>query len=172
MTKKPRGKTQKAIDMVLIRHLSSLGWSMNKIHSHPDLKDHIGLTTIKNDVKEVLAEWKNDTPLDLDIYKIQTLQILNYAISESSQAWEKSKADKVKKTLKTKGLGSANSQSDVPLDKETGVQTENAFGNPNYLKRLLDSVEKRNKLLGLYPDIKHKHTGKIAVQPITGMRVT
>jgi len=148
-----RNDLEKQKDRELIKDLRLRRLSIRQIVSHPDLQ-HISQTQIFDDLKLIESEWKNNTLIDLDKKKQEQLETLDFIIRENSEAWEKSKADKIKKSIKNKN-------DKVKGDsKETGVQTETIHGDHNYMKRVLDAIAEQNKILGLHAPVKSELSGK------------
>lgn len=142
-----RNDLEKQTDRELIKDLRLRRLSTRQIAAHPDLT-HISHTQIFNDLKLIENEWKNNTSIDLDKKKQEQLETLDFIIRENSEAWEKSKADKIKKSIKNKEDDSKGKT------KETGVQTETIHGDHNYMKRVLDAIAEQNKILGLHAPVK------------------
>ena len=148
-----RNDLEKQQDRELIKDLRLRRLSYRQIASHPDLK-HISESQVFDDLKLIENEWKNNTSIDLDKKKQEQLETLDFIIRENSEAWEKSKADKIKKSIKNK-------EDELKgKTKETGVQTETIHGDHNYMKRVLDAIAEQNKILGLHSPIKTELSGK------------
>lgn len=147
-----RNEAQKTKDRELIKDLRLLGWTIRQIANHNEL-NHLSHTQVHSDLKKVEKEWKEKTLIDLDIAKKRNVARLDWAINECSVAWEKSKADKVKKTVKSK-TKSGNEE------KEQGVQTETISGDSQYIKRITEAIQEQNKMLGTHATVKVQNTNK------------
>jgi|GEM_PF-5824643 len=147
-----RNDLEKQADRELIKDLRLRRLSTRQIATHPDLS-HISHSQVYADLKLIEANWKSTTSIDLDKKKQEQLETLDFIIRESSEAWEKSKADKVKKSIKNKDDFKGKS-------KESGIQTETIHGDHNYMKRVLDALTEQNKILGLHAPVKAEVSGK------------
>lgn len=148
-----RNNLEKQKDRELIKELRLRRCTMMQISKHPDLQ-HISYSQIYADLKLIESEWKENTLIDLDKKKQEQLETLDFIIRENSEAWEKSKTDKIKKSIKNKDDDSKGKS------KETGVQTETIHGDHNYMKRILDAIAEQNKILGLHAPVKNELSGK------------
>ena len=148
-----RNDLEKQQDRELIKELRLRRQSLRQMAAHPEL-NHLSKSQIDYDLKLIESEWKENTSIDLDKKKQEQLETLDFIIRENSEAWEKSKADKIKKSIKNKEDDSKGKT------KESGVQTETIHGDHNYMKRVLDAIAEQNKILGLHSPIKTELSGK------------
>lgn len=148
---KHRNEMQLQKDYELIKDLRLKRWTVRQMSGHEELK-HITFQQIHKDLKKIEEEWKNNTDIDLDKKKQEQLQTLDYVIRECTEAWEKSKAEKVKKSVKKKDQGSGSKQKST--QSESSIQTETIQGDHNYMKRALDAIQEQNRILGLHAPVK------------------
>ena len=163
-----RNEIEKAVDRELIKELRLQRWGVRKMSFHPDL-NHISFAQIYADVKIIEKQWKEKTALDLDAYKVKQMQSLDYLIREASEAWTKSKKEKIKRNIKEKSIKAEDK--DLVLNKETSASTESNTGDANYLKAFIDALKEQNKMLGLHAPSKSELSGNIKIEPITGMEI-
>jgi hypothetical protein len=142
---KPRNKPQAERDRILISKLYLEGHSQWEIHT----KLGISQATVSRDIAILIRYWrisatKNiDTAMQIELTRINKLEI------EYWQAWERSKEENKKKSIKQKYITSELKQ---PL--EISSATEDRNGDPRYLQGVQWCVETRCKILGINAPIK------------------
>jgi len=108
----------------------------------------IGRSTIQADLKVCRKRWLTESVDAINQGKIESLQRLDYLMSEASDAWERSKLDKVKQTQKRTKRGGKDE------GEEFTATTEKQAGDPALLAKMIDIVKERNRVLGIgRPDL-------------------
>lgn len=158
---KHRTKLEKEQDYEKITNLKLQRYSLRQIGKVLNLSHQ----QVKQDLKVIEERWQEKTNLNLDQEKTKQLETLDIVIKESFQAWENSKQDKIKKSIKDK-TGKDNT-------KEKAVLTENNYGDISYLKTVTDAVKEQNKMLGVHASLKteSKLSGSLNLDQITGMNI-
>ena len=96
------------------------------------------INMVNYDLREVRKRWRASTVRDFDAHREEQLARLDLIEAAAWREWERSCKDYYKQTTGTGAMG--------PIDKEeTGGQT----GDPRYMNVILNTVERRCKLLGL-----------------------
>ena len=159
------GEYRRVIVAELYRH----GYSYREIRE--EVMNRLGiakysLKTVHDDIKALLAEWREMRQLDIDELQQLELQRIEETIKEAWAAWEKSKTDYDKKRSKQFGVPAAkgeggngdNSIETTALEqsKEEIVQS----GDVRYLDIIHKVSVERRKILGLYAPEKREITGK------------
>lgn len=106
--------------------------------------------TVFADIKLLTSRWEKDSEVIHTIERIKTKQLrrLDLLMAETFIEWERSKGDKVKQTQKkVEGNGGESSM----LDRnESTVTIEPQFGSPALMGKLIDIVDRQNRVLGIY----------------------
>lgn len=154
---------------VIVAELYRHGYSYREIRE--EVMNRLGiakysLKTVHDDIKALLAEWREMRQLDIDELQQLELQRIEETIKEAWAAWEKSKTDYDKKRSKQFGVPAAkgeggngdNSIETTALEqsKEEVVQS----GDVRYLDIIHKVSVERRKILGLYAPVKREITGK------------
>ena len=132
--------------------------------------DTYALTTVRNDIKLMLAEWKEARLSAVDEAVTLELARIDEMIRESWSAWERSKENSVRKTQRQRALPvvsddvgkslSQGSQDDVAVVAMEQEQVEETnVGDPRFLQLVNQLSSERRKILGLYAPEKHEVTG-------------
>ena len=154
---------------VIVAELYRHGYSYREIRE--EVMNRLGiakysLKTVHDDIKALLAEWREMRQLNVDELQQLELQRIEETIKEAWAAWEKSKTDYDKKRSKQYGVPAAkgeggngdNSIETTALEqsKEEVVQS----GDVRYLDIIHKVSVERRKILGLYAPEKREITGK------------
>ena len=154
---------------VIVAELYRHGYSYREIRE--EVMNRLGiakysLKTVHDDIKALLAEWREMRQLDIDELQQLELQRIEETIKEAWAAWEKSKTDYDKKRSKQYGVPASkgeggngdNSIETTALEqsKEEVVQS----GDVRYLDIIHKVSVERRKILGLYAPEKREITGK------------
>lgn len=146
--KKPRGKRTKEQvlhDTAEISRLYRLGVLQTEIARQLELTNAM----VSRTIDKLNQEWLKAAGVDFYAARARELADINYIEMEASEAWEASKKDE-RWTTKSGGEG---------LVARATITSKSQTGDPQYLKIMLDCVDKRCKLLGLVVQ-KVEHTGK------------
>lgn len=165
MGRNKSGRTdgQKTDDYIFIAKLLAEGRSYRDIaaqlneHNKEIGKDYtLSKSTIGNDVKKILEEWRNerleiiDQMIDVDLLELRHIK------RECWESWEKSKTKESHKyKYKRKPGGGV---SEKILEEST---VEKTAGDPRYIEKILTCMEKRQTLLGYAAPKRVEHSGKI-----------
>jgi hypothetical protein len=107
--------------------------------------------------------------LTIELEKINVLEL------EYWNVWEKSKADRKKKSIKKKTTVASKSITDRKLPVEETTEYNDTemvnMGDPRYLTGIQWCIEQRCKLLGIGAPTKVEMSGSIILEQITGMKV-
>lgn len=170
MSKSPthkRTRLQREKDLLLIADLYGKNYSYRKIADKLNQERPYNITfqQVSYDIKSLFDEWQAEHKEKVDSYLIEQLKKLDLLECEYWSAWERSKAEFKKKTIKGKGC-SAGQKKSMPMEQT--LHTEERNGNPAYLAGVERCIEKRAKLLGLAVD-KVEHSGEIKTNaaPVT-----
>lgn len=163
--KKPkRTAAQREIDAAFCFNLYLQGQSMRKIckrfneKSIEDGRNYtISTMAVHKDIKMAIADYrsKNDELIEEQVHI--ELARLNRIEAEMWDAWESSKA--MRRRTKIKGGTIEGGQ--VSGGTLSERQMEEMFGNPQYLKLVLDCVDRRCRLLGI--DKPQEFEGKVSI---------
>lgn len=107
------------------------------------------LQTLHEDVKKLLADWREARLNDTEDAVQLELQRIDELVHEAWQAWIKSKEDYTK--TKVTGIPSKlpNAQGKSLTIKQEDERIR-GFGDPRYLEAINKQLQERRKLLGLY----------------------
>jgi len=172
----PRKKTEVDEDRNVITPLYLKGFSFREIAKRCSeiTGRSVSYETVRNDVKAILEAFqtqRNDLiqyHLTIELEKINVLEL------EYWNVWEKSKADRKKKSIKKKTVVNTNSRLvKKPIEETTEFNdTEMVnMGDPRYLAGIQWCIEQRCKLLGIGAPTKVEMSGSIVLEQITGMKV-
>lgn len=154
---------------VIVAELYRHGYSYREIRE--EVMNRLGiakysLKTVHDDIKALLAEWREMRQLDIDELQQLELQRIEETIKEAWAAWEKSKTDYDKKRSKQFGVPASKGEGDngdnsiettaLEQSKEEVVQS----GDVRYLDIIHKVSVERRKILGLYAPEKREITGK------------
>lgn len=99
---------------------------------------------ISADIRHLMKEWQKSALTDYDEAMQQELARINKRETEAWDAWERSKTQFKKRTIKGKAIG----EGDTNL-VEKSEQTEERNGDPRYLTIVENCSKQRCELLGL-----------------------
>lgn len=161
--KKDRVKREQQNRMDIIAPMYRHGYTYREMQAEVkarlDLKTY-ALSTLKQDVDRLVAEWREQRMDDVDKNITMELARIDEIIREAWLAWEKSKEDYDATTQKQKGIPNPETMEGivtVQLEKTTkGVQ---CCGDVRYLELINKQLQERRKLLGLYPAEKRELSG-------------
>jgi len=135
----------------------------------------ISFVTVRSDVKAILKAFQANRDdmiqynLTIELEKINVLEL------EYWQVWEKSKADRKRKSVKKKTVVNTNSKLvKKPMEETTEYNdTEMVnMGDPRYLTGIQWCIEQRCKLLGIGAPTKiDVNNTTTVIEQITGMKV-
>jgi hypothetical protein len=173
----PRKKTEVDEDRNVITPLYLKGFSFREIAKRcsETTGRSVSYETVRNDVKAILEAFqtqRNDLiqyHLTIELEKINVLEL------EYWNVWEKSKADRKKKSIKKKTTVASKSITDRKLPVEETTEYNDTemvnMGDPRYLTGIQWCIEQRCKLLGIGAPTKVEMSGSIILEQITGMKV-
>ncbi len=143
-----RGPAQIAKDRIEIMDYYLKGKNYRDIAKliSADRKYSISYTTIGNDVKFVLKEWKETREDKMELYITIELAKIDKLEVEYWEAWEKSKQDYDQVSGKIVKRGPKSTTMDY---KEEVIKKFVEYGDPRYLQGIERCVQKRIDLLGL-----------------------
>lgn len=147
---KPRARDrtpeEKAADEARIAQLRARRMNFRQIaevmNADPARPFPISFQTVQKDAARIAKRWLANAEELIAQHKADMLAELDEVCREAWQAWEKSKAAKVKRSTDKAGAGDA-------TVTRMSVSTEDQTGDPALLRVLLDAMEKRAKLLGI-----------------------
>lgn len=145
-------------DGEVIEHLNLIATQYLRGHTIRQIVDVVNkkskrktsIRTVHNDIKSLLAEWKESRTMEIDDAKRVELERINNIEQTAWAGWETSL--KLKSTVKKKGSG-ANSAGAYTSEEETS-KVEETPGNPAFLRIIMDCVNKRCEILGLNSPLK------------------
>lgn len=108
--------------------------------AHIALQTGVHPATISADIKKIEEEWRKDTAMALDVLKAKEIATIDEVERQAWRAWFRSIGDHTIETTKSKD----------DEQKEVTKQTRKLVGSVQYLNVIMDCVEKRAKLLGMY----------------------
>jgi len=94
--------------------------------------------TVCRDLKAIRAEWRKQAVQDIGEKIADELAKVNNVERQAWEAWEKSKRNKEVRTTKS-----------IKGTIEKTIQTEGQSGNPTFLGKIIDCIQRRCELLGL-----------------------
>ena len=133
------------------------------------------LSSVKNDIDTMLAEWREARIEDLDLALQLELERIDTLIKEAWEAWERSKESYRKTKDSQEGVPwnpkeGDDDGDDISTEVKQGVFTIKvkrssedvvSYGDPRYLEVINKLCIERRKLLGLYAPDKHDITGEV-----------
>jgi hypothetical protein len=172
-----RLKTEVEEDRNVITPLYLKGYTLREIANRcTDITGRsISFVTVRSDVKAILKAFQTNRDdmiqynLTIELEKINVLELEYWSV------WEKSKADRKKKSIKKKTRSGSKSlkENKYPIEETTEYNdTEMVnMGDPRYLAGIQWCIEQRCKLLGIGAPTKVEMSGSIILEQITGMKV-
>jgi len=145
---KPRNKPQAERDRILISKLYLEGHSQWEIHT----KLGISQATVSRDIAILIRYWRISATKNIDTAMQIELTRINKLEMEYWQAWERSKGESKKKSIKQRGHKQQEGADVIPV--EISSQVEDRNGDPRYLQGVQWCVETRCKILGINAPIK------------------
>jgi len=147
----------------ITQHLNLIAPLYLRGHSIRHIVDHVNkkssrktsLRTVHNDIKTLMAEWKEARLMEIDDAKRVELERINEVEKTAWGGWEKSL--KLKTSVKKKGGGS--NSAGAYTSEEESTKVEESAGNPAFLRIVMDCVNKRCEILGLNSPLKIEGTG-------------
>lgn len=116
------------------------------------------INMVNYDLREIRKRWRTSAVRDFDAYREEQLARLDLVEASAWREWERS-CRRYRK--RTKGVGA-----NGPINKlETGNQT----GDPRYMSIVLNTIERRCKLLGLDAPTKVAPTNPAGDEPYKPM---
>lgn len=111
---------------------------------------------ISLNLKVIRDRWKESTSLGFDEHIAREIAKVDEVESECWEAWTRSKEGRTTKSGRQRGTKEKGKV--VDGDFEVSSRTEQSAGDVRFLDKVLDCIDKRAKLLGLYAPEKHDHT--------------
>lgn len=153
MTNKKRAQLKNA-RLEIVGKLYKRGYNYRQIQAEVmarlDLESY-SLGTVGNDVKTLLAEWRESRIADVDEAIQLELERIDEAVTELWAQWERSKEDAVKHARKKRI--SKDGDDGGQAYEERSENHEEKLGNPAYIAEIRQQFMERRRLLGLYsPD--------------------
>jgi hypothetical protein len=163
MASNKRNKQQREKDLAYISELYLQGYSYRAMAEQLNLHNS-GLYTLSHqqvslDVRELLKRWHDRQEELTDRYIVRELEKLDKVEHEYWLAWERSKQEKTKRTIKDRKQAPKPGSEDrkavavVGGMQERTVTKEQLLGDATYLQGVERCIEKRCKLLGLNKEI-------------------
>lgn len=149
------GERQAHLNIIAEHYLR--GYSMRQIVEtiNKKSKRKTSIRTVHNDIKSLLADWKEYRVEEIEDAKRIELERINGVEQTAWKGWEKSL--KLKSTVTKKKSGST-VQGTFESDEDSTKVDESA-GNPAFLKIVMDCINKRCEILGLNSPLKLEGTG-------------
>jgi hypothetical protein len=142
MPRPKRSRVQRELDRSTIAELSLKGWSQPKIAQHLELSQSM----INYELQKLRREWRESAAADMALERGRCLKKLDLIEGEAWGAWEESRGKKEVTTAQR--LVKAGTPDGSRLQR----REEQQFGNPAFLKTLLDCIKERSAILGLHPE--------------------
>jgi len=151
----PRAKAQRERDRELTSKYYLEGMNQYAIAKK------LGTTqaTISRDIKVLIRYWRASAAQNINSAKEIELQKINKLEVEYWIAWERSKEETKKKSLKQRGFKKDNEITQL-TPVETTAQSEENNGDPRYLQGVQWCITKRCEILGINAPTKTELTGK------------
>lgn len=143
-----KGFTIREISENLNKRNEAQGYDYTLVHS-----------MVAYDIKKVLEEWRENRKQYIDLLMERDLQKLEMIERECWDAWQASKNSTKKTTIK----GGAIKDGQVTggtLDKR---EMEDSNGDPRYIDRIFQCMDRRRELLGYGSAKKIEHSGTVNV---------
>lgn len=135
-----RTKIQRERDRVTIAELYLKGWTQAKIADYLELSQ----PGIWRELKKIKELWIQESIHNYDLFVTEQLYRLSMIESELWQGWQRSQEDK-EQSIHEKLIGAADSDR-----LKAQRRTESRVGDVRFLDKLLECIEQRCRLLGLY----------------------
>jgi len=168
-TQQKRRNQAKEGRLVIVAQLYKRGYSYRQINAEVRKRLNLetySLKTTFNDVKSLLAEWRENRLADTDDAVQLELERIDDTVRELWEQWEKSKEDYVKTTNTRKGAPRRNEETGQNEVRTYSVEerTNNVvgLGNPAYIAEIRQQLSERRKLLGLYAPEKQDISGGLS----------
>lgn len=155
-----RNRAQRAADRALMASLRLQGKTLNQIAAQFGLS----LTTVKREMRLVVADWKATAVEDIATVKARDLARLDLLEAEAFAAWVKSKADYEKRIVEERPSSVAGVSS-----RYAKIETGGQSGDPRFLTVLLGIQERRSRIMGMDAPAKTAFTdptGTEAMAPV------
>lgn len=104
-------------------------------------------TTINNDIREILEEWKSNRIANMDDAVMVEMNRLTAISNEAWTAWERSKRNHTEKL--SREVEKMGGKDGIITETHKSAKQVRLFGDPAYLKVILACRESTRKLLGL-----------------------
>lgn len=142
-------------DRVFIAELYSKGKSQREITEKINESRHYSLTrqSIALDIAAILEEWRLHAAADISLHHAEQLIKLNRVESEAWSAFERSRSEAWRMIEETRDCGE---DGEKQLSR---VQKEERDGDPRFMMIVVQCIQERSKLMGLYAASKLQHTG-------------
>lgn len=150
--------TNKRREQVKNARLEIVGKMYKRGHSYRQIQAEVmarldlqsySLGTVANDVKTLLAEWRESRIEDVDAAVQLELERIDEAVAELWEQWEKSKEDTTKRQRKKRVPKDAEGGSSQAYEERSESDTV-GLGNPSYIAEIRQQLIERRKMLGLY----------------------
>ncbi len=151
MTGPKRTKVERVQDRALIAELLLKGWTQTAIGEHLEISQ----SQVSRELRRIKEDWKKESNRDFDLSVEQELKRLELIERTYWQAWEKSLQPKESTSSEKKGS-----------EVKVGKRTEQRAGNPQFLKGVMECIDRRCKLLGLDAPVKSEITSEIAISQV------
>lgn len=151
MTGPKRTKVERVQDRALIADLLLKNWTQTAIGEHLKLSQ----SQVSRELRRIKEEWKKQSERDFDLSVEQELKRLELIERTYWQAWDKSLQPKESTSSEKKGS-----------EVKVGKRTEQRAGNPQFLKGVMECIDRRCKLLGLDAPVKSEITSEIAISQV------
>ncbi len=150
-----RTRQEREQDYVTIARLYVQGQSQQQIADA--LGNKVSRRQIGKDLQVIRQRWVDSQVKDFGTIQAVQLAKLDLAEARAWDGFERSQQDSIKITTKS---GRGNGDDGWPLPDEITTHREGQAGDPAFLKIILDCVEKRCKIFGLFAPEKHAMTDK------------
>lgn len=141
-----RSDAQMVKDNIIIADLTLKRWTQVQIAEHLALSQ----PTISRALTSIYKQWESDAIQKIDTLKMRELEKLDMIERTLWKAWEASIGETTKKKVSKIETPNASGTSNNRQRVEISQEFEN--GNPQYIKLILECVDKRARLLGLNLD--------------------
>jgi len=171
-------RKNRLVRLEILSNLYKRGYSYREMRAEVmarlDLRTY-ALSTLKNDIDTMLAEWREARIEDLDLALQLELERIDTLIKEAWEAWEKSKESYRKTKDSQEGVPVPTTKDDEDGDEISTEVKQGVFtikvkrssedvvscGDPRYLEVINKLCIERRKLLGLYSPEKHELNGEM-----------
>jgi hypothetical protein len=113
------------------------------------------------DLRAIREEWRKSAIFDINTARSQELARLDEIERECWAAWEESKRPK-EATSTRQRRKTGDGDEGGTTTQEAGRRVENREGNSIFMDKILECVDKRCKLLGLYAPTEMRHSGVVS----------